>query len=161
MGREIERKFRVAPGFTPPGPGAALRQGYLSSAKERVVRVRLERAHHGVDRAWLTVKGLTRGASRAEFEYAIPPEDARAMLELCEPPLLEKRRYRLAGPDGREWEIDEFAGANEGLVVAEIELEHEDAEFARPDWLGAEVTDDPRYFNSNLLRRPYRDWSEE
>lgn len=155
MAREIERKFLVpGAGWKPPAPGILFRQGYLSTAKERTVRVRLEGG-----RGVLTVKGLTRGISRAEFEYDIPAADAARMLdELCERPLIEKTRYRIAA--GRHtWEVDEFHGDNDGLVLAEIELSSADEPFERPAWLGTEVSADPRYFNSNLVAHPFRTWS--
>jgi adenylate cyclase len=106
----------------------------------------------------LTIKGRTVGATRAEWEYPIPMEDAHAFLDsLCEKPLIEKRRHRIPYA-GMVWEVDEFLGENAGLVVAEIELESEHQEFSRPEWIGEEVTQDPRYFNANLLRHPYTKW---
>ena len=155
MAREVERKFLVTGAHWKPGaPGVEMRQGYLSTVKERTVRVRTEGA-----RAVLTIKGLTVGVSRLEFEYEIPLADANRMLdELCERPLVEKTRYRVAA--GRHtWEIDEFHGENAGLVVAEIELASSDEPFERPAWVGKEVSDDPRYFNANLIARPYRTWA--
>jgi adenylate cyclase len=109
-------------------------------------------------RGSITVKGKNVGARRAEFEYEIPAADAERMLDtLCKRPLIEKVRYTLAiGP--HTWEIDVFEGDNAGLVVAEIELSREDEAFEKPDWVGNEVTDDPRYFNSNLVANPYRTW---
>jgi adenylate cyclase len=159
MGTEIERKFLVVEGWRAAAAAAGtggelLRQGYLSSHRERTVRVR----RHG-DRAKLTIKGLTVGASRPEFEYDIPVADAEAMLGICELPLVEKRRHAVPVGD-HVFEIDEFLGANEGLVVAEVELGHEDEAFDRPAWLGAEVTADPRYYNANLIARPYRTWKD-
>ena len=109
------------------------------------------------ERAVLTVKGAAQGAARPEFEYEIPLADAKELLRLCEKPLIEKTRYRVES-GGLVWEVDEFHGVNEGLVVAECELEAEDQAIARPDWVGEEVTDDPRYYNANLVARPYRDW---
>lgn len=155
MAREIERKFLVTgAGWKQLAPGIPFRQGYLSTVKERTVRVRLEG-----ERGVLTVKGLTRGVSRAEFEYEIPAGDAARMLDdLCERPLIEKTRYRIAA--GRHtWEVDEFHGENDGLVIAEIELSSAEEPFERPEWLGREVSEDPRYFNSNLIAHPYRTWS--
>ncbi|TVQ28817.1 MAG: CYTH domain-containing protein [Wenzhouxiangella sp.] len=156
MATEIERKFLVkGDEYREQAQGRRYRQAYLSTDKERVVRVRV------VDQeAWLTIKGRTRGVSRAEFEYPIPVEDAIDMLEnLCQQPVIDKTRYRLPLGD-HVWEIDEFHGVNDGLVVAEIELEDEDQPFEKPDWLGDEVSGDPRYFNANLIAHPYRDWSE-
>lgn len=155
MGVEIERKFLVVGDAWRAGAhGALLRQGYLSSQPERIVRVRIEG-----DAAVLTIKGKTVGASRGEWEYPIPMADAQAFLDtLCERPLIEKRRYRIAHA-GMVWEVDEFLGENAGLVVAEIELDSEDQAFEKPAWAGAEVTHDPRYYNANLLRHPYAHWT--
>ena len=154
MGVEIERKFLVLDErWRTLGVGVSMRQGYLSSHPERVVRVRIEGAA-----AMLTIKGRSVGASRGEWEYPIPLADAEQLLaSLCEQPLIEKKRYRIEH-EGMLWEIDEFFGANAGLVVAEIELEAEDQPFSRPDWLGAEVTDDARYFNANLISHPFSEW---
>lgn len=153
MAREIERKFLVKEGDWRAAEGVRYRQGYLNSVKERVVRVRTIG-----DQGYLTVKGLTVGASRLEFEYEIPVRDAEQMLdELCERSLIEKDRYKVQHA-GLVWETDEFFGENQGLVVCEVELESEDQEFERPEWLGEEVTGDPRYFNSNLIKHPYTRW---
>ena len=154
MGVEIERKFLVRDDrWKALGQGVLLRQGYLSSAPERIVRVRIEG-----ESAVLTIKGRTSGATRGEWEYPIPLADAQAFLDsLCERPLIEKWRYRIPHED-MLWEVDEFLGENAGLVVAEIELTAEDQAFAKPDWVGEEVTHDPRYFNANLLRNPYSKW---
>lgn len=156
MGTEIERKFLLASDQwrdLTEGSGHLIRQGYLSSVKERTVRVR-----SAGDRAWITVKGITQGASRAEFEYPIPVADANLMLDaLCEKPLIEKTRYVVPQGD-RKFEIDEFHGENAGLIVAEVELESEAAGIDRPPWLGAEVTDDPRYFNAKLVSFPFSKW---
>jgi CYTH domain-containing protein len=154
MGLEIERKFLViGTAWQTLAAGALTRQGYLSSAAERTVRVRI-----AGDQGFLTVKGKSHGLSRAEFEYAIPVEDAAAMLDgLCEKPLIEKTRYRV--PFGAHtWEVDEFHGANAGLVVAEVELASADDEPALPPWVGQEVSLDPRYFNANLVKRPFTTW---
>jgi CYTH domain-containing protein len=107
----------------------------------------------------LTIKGVSVGATRAEFEYAIPLDDAQALLGLCEGPLVEKTRHILQYA-GTTWEVDDFAGDNAGLVVAEVELPSEDAAFERPDWLGEEVTHDARYFNASLSQKPFQRWSE-
>ncbi len=154
MGKEIERKFLVKTGaWKPRDAGVPFKQGYLNSQKERVVRVRIEG-----DRAKLTIKGLTTGVSRSEFEYVIPVDDAAILLDhLCERPLIDKRRHtELHG--GKTWEIDVFHGDNEGLVVAEVELASENETFDKPAWAGADVSGDPRYFNSNLLKNPFRNW---
>ena len=155
MGSEIERKYLVDPRrWQPQGSGVRFRQGYLSVEPERVVRVRIEG-----DAAKLTIKGARRGLTRAEFEYDIPAADAAAMLDhLCEQPLIDKHRHREAHL-GKTWEIDVFHGDNEGLVVAEIELESEDEPVAVPEWAVTEVSADPRYFNSNLARNPYKSWT--
>lgn len=155
MGREIERKFLVSgDAWRQLAAPVLLVQGYLSSQPERIVRVRAEGAH-----AWLTVKGLTAGAQRREFEYPIPLEDAREMLaSLCERPLLEKRRSRVPH-GGLVWEIDEFLGENTGLIVAEVEVPAEDHPVALPEWAGREVTGDVRFYNSNLLAHPFRNWA--
>ena len=153
MGIEIERKFLLSgEQWRALGQPLLLRQGYLSSTPARVVRVRVEG-----DQAFMTVKGKSVGATRGEWEYPIPLVDANQLLALCEQPLVEKFRRKIDYA-GNVWEVDEFLGANAGLVVAEIELVSEDQPFARPDWIGAEVTHDARYFNSALARHPYSAW---
>ena len=154
MGEEIERKFLVSgEAWRETAEGTRYRQGFLSTELERTVRVRVAGT-----RGSITVKGKSVGARRAEFEYEIPVADAERMLDtLCKRPLIEKVRYTLA-IDAHTWEIDVFEGDNAGLVVAEIELRREDEAFERPEWVGDEVTDDPRYFNSNLVANPYRAW---
>ena len=152
MAKEIERKFLVKAGAWRNEKGTQYRQGYLNTKKERVVRVRTID-----DKGFLTIKGLTVGASRLEFEYEIPRQDADRLLDLCEKPLIEKRRYKVVEGEF-VWEIDEFFGENQGLIVAEVELESEDQQFPRPDWVGEEVTGDPRYFNSNLIKKPFKMW---
>jgi len=134
--------------------GATYRQGYLNSAKERTVRVRIADG-----RAFLTIKGITVGATRSEYEYEIPLDDGKAMLDtLAEKPLIEKMRYKI--PVGNvTWEIDEFLGENVGLIIAEVELKGADQTFDKPVWLGDEVTSDPRYFNANLIKNPFTRWS--
>jgi len=153
MPQEIEHKYLVRlEDWKPTTAGVLYRQGYLSSVKERIVRVRIADEH-----AYLTIKGPTRGVTRLEFEYAIPVADAATMLDLCERPLIEKTRYREAF-GGRMWEIDVFHGDNEGLVVAEVEVTDECERVQAPPWLGREVSSDPRYFNSNLISNPYKNW---
>jgi adenylate cyclase len=154
VGVEIERKFLLTgDGWRALGQPVLLRQGYLSSQRERVVRVRIEGGQ-----AMLTIKGQSVGASRGEWEYPIPLQDAGELLDgLCEKPLIEKYRTRVTLGE-HVWEIDEFLGANQGLVVAEIELKSEDELFDKPDWVGVEVTDDARYFNSSLIRNPFTSW---
>ncbi|MCP4428246.1 MAG: CYTH domain-containing protein [Chloroflexi bacterium] len=153
MGTEIERKFLVVGNGWRETEGKLYRQGYLNSAKERVVRVRVVG-----EKGYLTIKGVNVGAVRAEFEYEIPVEEANEMLNsLCEWPIVEKQRH-IVEFGGFTWEVDAFADENEGLVVAEIELESEDQSFDKPDWIGEEVTDDPRYYNVNLVKRPFQTW---
>jgi adenylate cyclase len=152
MAIEIERKFLVAGSAWRQAVGVRLSQGYLNRDKARTVRVRLAGAQ-----AFLTIKGLTRGASRAEFEYEIPAADGEQLLKMCEGPVIEKIR-RVLVHDGATWEVDEFLGDNAGLVVAEIELQSEDQVFSRPEWLGEEVTHESRYFNSSLASHPFSTW---
>jgi len=156
MAKEIERKYLINSAiWVPQNEGTHFKQGYLNAQKERVVRVRIEGT-----RAKLTIKGLTTGVTRAEFEYLIPVEDAAILLDnLCEQPLIDKHRHKeIHG--GKTWEIDVFHGDNEGLVVAEIELASEDEKIEFPAWIGAEVSSDPRYFNSNLLKHPFKNWTK-
>jgi CYTH domain-containing protein len=153
MGTEIERKFLVKEGVWREAVATRYRQGYLSTAKERTVRVRT--IH---DKGYLTVKGVTVGASRLEFEYEISLADAEEMLDkLCEKPLIEKNRYKL-DHSRLVWEVDEFFGENEGLIIAEVELQSEDQDVDRPEWVTEEVTEDPRYYNANLIQNPYNRW---
>jgi adenylate cyclase len=157
LGREIERKFLVADdGWR----GAAVRsmrmeQGYLASSETASVRIRV-----AGDQGRLNIKGGGFVADRAEYEYAVPLDDARELLEtLCRKPTVTKTRHWV--PCGAwEWEVDEFHGANAGLVVAEIELEAEDAEFERPSWVAAEVTHLTRYYNVCLVDHPYSEWDD-
>lgn len=156
MGKEIERKYVINQAlWQPQGSGIHFKQGYLNSQKERVVRVRIEG-----EKAKLTIKGVTQGVTRSEFEYAIPTEDAAILLDnLCEQPLIDKHRHKeMHG--GKLWEIDVFHGDNEGLIVAEIELATEDEKYELPTWVVEEVSSDPRYFNSNLLSNPYCKWKK-
>jgi adenylate cyclase len=152
MALEIERKFLVRDDEWRDVEGLVFRQGYLSTIKERTVRVRID----GND-AKLTVKGINRGAVRKEFEYDIPLEDAEELLTLCEQPLIEKVRRRIEH-EGLIWEVDEFLGENAGLVIAEVELEREDQPLTKPAWIGEEVTDDPRFYNVNLVHHPFNKW---
>ncbi|MEZ0388384.1 MAG: CYTH domain-containing protein [Verrucomicrobium sp.] len=153
MGVEIERKFLVKSDAWREGPtGTLYRQGYLSRDKDRTVRVRQAGAQ-----GFLTIKGGRSGLSRSEFEYPIPLADAQEMLTLCLPPLIEKTRH-LRTHQGFLWEIDEFHGENAGLIVAEIELPAEDTPFEKPAWVGADVSHDPRYFNSRLAEHPFSQW---
>ena len=152
MAVEIERKFLVQGDSCREAPAVYYSHGYLSRAKERTVRVRI-----AGEEAFLTIKGISAGASRAEFEYPIPLWDARELLALCEQPLIEKYRRKILY-EGFVWEVDEFLGENQGLVVAEIELPAENTQFEKPEWAGREVTEDSRYFNSNLSLNPYTHW---
>ncbi|MCR6673663.1 CYTH domain-containing protein [Devosia ginsengisoli] len=149
MGREIERKFLVvSDAWQPIATGSALlRQGYLSSNAKATVRVRST----DDERAVLTLKGAVEGISRAEYEYEIPIADARELLAMAEPHVVEKRRY-LVPYGGLTWEVDVFLGRHEGLVLAEVELDDEAQAVALPDWVGAEVTQDDRYNNASLSR---------
>lgn len=154
MGVEIERKFLVADDGWRGQACSATRfsQGYLSRDPARTVRVRI-----AGEQAFLTIKGATTGATRAEFEYAVPLADAQQLLAMSDGPVVDKVRH-LCVVDGMTWEVDEFLGANAGLVVAEIELQSEDQPFTRPGWLGGEVTGDVRYVNANLAVRPFTRW---
>ena len=157
MAQEIERKFLIRdPGIVDSLAGERLTQGYLSHDKNATVRVRI-----AGNSGWLTIKGKTVGATRIEFEYPVPQEDARQMLdELCNSGVIDKTRYRL--PQGELcWEIDVFHGDNDGLIVAEIELPSEDTPFDKPDWLGQEVTGDARYYNSALSSTPFNQWAND
>ena len=151
---EIERKFLVLDLSAVSGvPGTPIRQGFLSTDPERVVRVRV-----AGPRAFVTIKGRTVGISRSEYEYEVPVAEADEMLaRLALRPLVEKTRYKVAF-DGLVWEVDVFSGENTGLVVAEVELPAEDAAVALPAWVGREVTADRRYYNANLVGHPYREW---
>jgi len=156
MGIEIERKFLVRKDvWTPADSGTRFRQGYLCLDPERTVRVRL-----AGETGYLTIKGRTENGARAEFEYPIPPEEARELLDrLCLRPLIEKVRYRVK-VGAHLWEVDEFFGENADLLLAEVELDDIAEDVELPEWIGAEVTDDPRYYNAALIRHPFRDWGE-
>ena len=152
MGVEIERKFLVVGDAWRQGEGIPYAQGYLNRDAQRTVRVRI-----AGERAFLTIKGKSTGATRAEFEYEIPVADAEQLLPLCDGAVIRKKRHRV-GHAGNTWEVDEFEGDNAGLVVAELELDSEEQPYQRPAWLGREVTGDPRYYNSSLAAHPYRNW---
>ena len=157
MGVEIERKYLViGDSWRALATGVAYRQGYLASGNHRTVRVRT------VDKAgYITIKGATQGIARAEYEYAIPFQDAIEMLDtLCDHPLIEKMRYRIAIGD-LLWEVDEFAGENQGLIMAEVELSDPEQTIQLPNWIGKEVSHDSRYYNSNLAKYPYTQWQEQ
>lgn len=154
MPEEIERKFLVKTNlWEKPASVVFCRQGYLSTEKNRIVRVRVAGKS-----GFITVKGLSEGVSRLEFEYEIPLADAENILEkLCKKPLIEKKRYTVQQGE-IVWEIDEFSGENEGLVIAEVELENESQEIDLPEWIDREVSGEPKYFNANLVKCPYKNW---
>ena len=157
MGLEIERKFllRNDSWRSHADAGTHYRQGYLVGSELASVRVRIEG-----EQANINIKSATLGIRRQEYEYPIPLAEAQELLDtLCEQPQIEKIRYRVT--HGRHlWEIDEFAGANAGLIVAEVELASEDEVLEMPEWVGEEVSDDPRYYNVCLVRHPYSEWRE-
>lgn len=161
MGTEIERKFRVR---DDSWRGEVISSQYLCQAY-----VHLEDASHKAlririagEEAFLTLKGPLQGLSRMEFEYNIPVGDAQILIrEFCEGPVIEKIRHIVPCPDGKKWEIDEFKGENNGLILAEIELPEENAPFPTPRWLGKEVSGNPAYYNSNLRKKPYSSWQED
>lgn len=147
MSKEIERKFLIHKHlFNPTVKGDFIAQGYLS--KNPTVRVRIKN-----DKAFLTIKSKTQGISRSEYEYEIPLPDAQELLKLCEPSIIVKRRYVID-----RWEVDIFEGDNDGLIIAEIELDDENESFDKPIWIAEEVSFDERYFNSNLSKFPFKDW---
>lgn len=155
MATEIERKFLVTSDLWREGAeGTPMRQGYLCRQSGKTVRVRISG-----QRALLTVKGPSHGLSRPEFEYEIPLPDGFELLGLCEGPLIEKIRYRVL-VEGLVWEIDEFSGDNEGLIVAEVELASEDQSVPLPPWIGSEVSEDSRYTNSSLSLHPFKEWRD-
>lgn len=155
MGIEIERKFLVkSEAWRSMGSGVPLIQGYLAGSNQATVRVRI-----AGEKARLTVKGKVQNLTRQEFEYEIPVADAQAMMALCYPRVVEKTRYKIAFSD-LIWEVDDFSGTNQGLVLAEVELSAPDQSVVLPDWVGQEVSDDPRYFNSYLAAHPYSTWSD-
>ena len=157
MAQEIERKFLVKGDFKAEAFKAIrITQGYLCSVPERTVRVRVKG-----DKGFITVKGISNasGASRFEWEKEIPVEEVRALLELVEPGVIDKTRYLVKAVDSvHTWEVDEFYGDNDGLTVAEVELDDENETFSQPEWLGEEVTGDPKYFNAMLMKNPYKHW---
>lgn len=155
MAQEIERKFLVNGGFKSDAFKATrITQGYLSSVPERTVRVRVKG-----DKGFITIKGIgnASGASRFEWEKEIPVEDVKALLEICEPGVIDKTRYLVKAGE-HTYEVDEFYGDNEGLTVAEVELSDENEAFDKPSWLGEEVTGDAKYYNSMLMKNPYKNW---
>lgn len=157
MPKEIERKFLIKNNdYRQQSESKRYKQGYICRLPDKVVRIRA-----ADNKAYVTIKGMPQSAlTRLEYEYEIPVEHAEEMLEaLCEKPLIEKVRYKVQwGKD--VWEIDEFSGENEGLVVAEIEIPNEDYQPELPPWIGEEVTNDPRYLNVNLALNPYKSWDK-
>lgn len=157
MPQEIERKFLVDHDLwrqSDKPPGQLYRQGYLQMDPERTIRVRLTPSG-----AFLTIKGLTTGATRAEFEYEIPRDEAQELLDHFSVAELSKLRYKVDF-EGKTWEVDEFFGDNQGLIVAEIELHSEAETFALPAWVGKEVTEEARYYNVNLTVEPFNTWKD-
>jgi adenylate cyclase len=155
MGLEIERKFLVNQqewAKTEKPKGEFYRQGYILTDPKKTIRVR-----ETDSKSFLTIKGISVGASRPEFEYEIPKEDAQQMLDMFAVSDLTKIRYKI-DCDNKIWEIDEFLGKNEGLIVAEIELSSEDEAFTIPDWIAEEVTGECKYYNSNLSTHPFKHW---
>ena len=157
---ETERKFLVVGEFKSQSYNATrIQQGYIASNNGRTVRVRIRG-----DKGYLTIKGPSglKGITRYEFDTEIPLDDARELMEICEPGIIDKTRYLVKSPDGRHtWEIDEFYGDNEGLVLAEVELSHESEEFQKPEFICREVTGDRRFYNSHMRSYPFKLWKEE
>ena len=155
MAQEIERKFLVKGDYKSSSKKETrITQGYLSSVPERTVRVRIKG-----DKGFITIKGIgnASGASRYEWEKEIPVSEVNELLELCEPGIIDKTRF-LVDSGKHTFEVDEFYGDNEGLTVAEVELSDENEEFIKPEWLGEEVTGDTKYFNSMIMKNPYKNW---
>ena len=157
---ETERKFLVVGEYKSQAYNATrIQQGYIASGYGRTVRVRIRG-----DKGYLTIKGPSglAGLTRYEFDTEIPLDDARDLMQICEPGIIDKTRFLVKSPDGRHvWEIDEFYGDNEGLVLAEVELSSEDEHFLKPDFVGREVTGDRRFYNSHMRNYPYKLWKEE
>ena len=154
--REIERKFRVKGNYKKyVSKETKIVQGFLSTVPERTVRVRIKG-----DQGFLTIKGIgnASGASRYEWEKEISLEDAKDLLVICEPGVINKTRHIIEADEDLMFEVDEFYGENEGLTIAEIELPSEDTEFSKPSWLGEEVTGDIKFYNSMLMKNPYKNW---
>ncbi len=156
MGKEIERKFLTkSQDWRNLGEGVSYLQGYLSTEKGRTVRVRVVG-----NQGYITIKGPSVGIVRPEYEYEIPCEDAREIISsLCEKPIIDKKRYKIRS-GSHLWEVDEFFGENEGLVIAEVELQDESEEVELPAWIGREVTGDRRYYNAHLVKNPYSLWKD-
>lgn len=158
MGQEIERKYLITGEFKSKAiKSLQIKQGYLSSIPERTVRVRIQD-----DQGFLTIKGSNKknSISRFEWEKEITKEEANELIQLCEVGIIDKKRYIVPFRD-KIIEVDEFYGENEGLILAEIELDDENENIEKPNWLGKEVTDDPRYYNSMLMKNPYKNWDNK
>ena len=157
MGIEIERKYLVKSNeWKSSGVKKLYQQGYLLIDKTKTIRVRTIE-----DTAYLTIKGASSGISRSEFEYEIPVEDAKFMLaNLCEKPIIEKYRTKIELNE-LIWEVDEFVGDNTGLIIAEVELKNEYQKIVLPDWIGEEVSGNPKYNNSYLVKNPYKNWKDK
>lgn len=155
MAQEIERKFLVTGDFKSSAFKATrITQGYLSSVPERTVRVRVKG-----EKGFITIKGIgsDSGASRFEWEKEIPVSEVQELLKICEPGVIDKTRYLVKSGE-HTFEVDEFYGDNEGLTVAEVELASENEAFEKPAWVGQEVTGDVKYYNSMLMKNPYKNW---
>ena len=157
MGKEIERKFLVKDeSYRSLAKPLFCTQGYLGFQIEPLVRVRIMG-----NSAFITLKGKSIGITRLEFEYEIPTDDAHALLaSFCSNPKIEKKRF-IFTIENTCWEVDEFLGDNKGLIVAEVELKSENEAFSKPRWLGKEVSEDPKYYNCNLVSTPYSEWTKE
>lgn len=156
MAKEIERKFLVSGDYEPfITKETRITQGYLCTVPERTVRIRIIG-----DQGFITIKGIgsASGASRYEWEKEIPIKEAKELLEICEPGVIDKTRFIVPEPSGLQFEVDEFYGENEGLTIAEIELSSEEQLFEKPVWLGEEVTGVARFYNSMLMKKPFKDW---
>ena len=154
MGKEIERKYLIkTDNYRSCSSKKYYKQGYLSTSEERVVRIRIIE-----EKGFITIKGKNKGATRLEYEYQIPVNEANELIDtLCIHPIIEKFRYTCK-IDDLTWEIDEFLGDNTGLVIAEVELPEENYPITLPAWIGKEVTSDTKYYNSNLVKHPYKEW---
>lgn len=155
MATEIERKYLVISNDWKADKVHTIVQGYLSKDKERIVRIRIYDSF-----AYITIKGITKGISRAEYEYEIPLQDGLELLKICIRPIIEKKRS-IVEYKKKKWEIDEFAGDNSGLIIAEIELEDQEDKCELPPWIGKDVSDDARYYNASLIENPYNTWKNE
>jgi adenylate cyclase len=157
--QEIERKFLVKASYKEfATKEIKIVQGFLSTVPERTVRIRIKG-----DKAYITIKGIGNktGVSRYEFEKIISLDDAKDLLAICEPGIIDKTRYIIPAKNGLFFEVDEFYGENEGLTIAEIELPSEDTPFHKPNWLGKEVTGEVRYYNAMLVKKPFKSWKQK